>query len=291
MDTEYEKSLKSLETENYWDRNYFRPLGFRIAKALRNTGITPNAVTIISIFIGAAAGPLFYPENLALNALGVALLFIANILDCVDGQLARLTGIKSEIGRILDGLAGDIWFALIYTFLALRLNRQFDTNLFFIPAVLSALSHLLQANITDYYKTVHLFFINREKGAEFQNCAEVRRKYAAMKPGIGKVLFYFYLWYTTLQETVTPKLQKLLQTLKEKYGDDIPEDLRLSFRRSSSRLMKHCIDMMTFNWRSLVLYLSVLTGYVWFDFFFEIIILNIILCISIFKHEKICKKL
>jgi len=291
MDTEYEKSLKSLETENYWDRNYFRPLGFRIAKALRNTGITPNAVTIISIFIGAAAGPLFYPENLALNALGVALLFIANILDCVDGQLARLTGIKSEIGRILDGLAGDIWFVLIYTFLALRLNRQFDTNLFFIPAVLSALSHLLQANITDYYKTVHLFFINREKGAEFQNCAEVRRKYAAMKPGIGKVLFYFYLWYTTLQETVTPKLQKLLQTLKEKYGDDIPEDLRLSFRRSSSRLMKHCIDMMTFNWRSLVLYLSVLTGYVWFDFFFEIIILNIILCISIFKHEKICKKL
>jgi len=289
--SEYEQSLKSIETENYLDRLFYRPLGFRIAKSLRNTGITPNAITIISIFVGGAAGPLFYFNDVKLNILGVAFLIFANILDCVDGQLARLTGIKSEIGRILDGIAGDIWFALIYIFLCLRLNLEFDPCLFFIPAVLSGASHLLQANITDYYKTVHLFFLSRDKGAEFQNCSEVRAKYADMQPGVCKTLYFLYMWYTTIQETVTPRLQQLLRRLKAEYGDDIPEDLRLRFRRQSSRLMKQWLDMLTFNGRSIILFVSVIAGYAWFYFLFEIIILNIVLYISIIKHEHFCKKL
>lgn len=290
-DKEYEASLKSIETENYLDQWFYRPIGFRIAKALRNTGITPNMITILSIFVGAAAGPLFYYDRISLSLLGILALIAANILDCVDGQLARLTGIKSNIGRILDGLAGDIWFALIYIFLALRLNHQYDTGLFFIPAVLSGLSHLLQANITDYYKTLHLFFVSKEKGAEFQPCDEVRTQYHAMKPGLGKALFFLYVGYTSMQEFMTPQLQHLLRHLQATYRDQIPDTLRHHFRRQSERLMKRWIDWMTFNGRTLILFISVLTGYVWFYFFFEIIVLNIVLWISIRKHEQICADL
>ncbi len=287
-DKEYEASLKSIETENYIDQWFYRPIGFRIARLLRNTGITPNMVTIISIFVGAAAGPLFYYNHIRYTLLGILCLVIANILDCVDGQLARLTGIKSKIGRILDGLAGDIWFALIYIFLALRLNNEYDTWMFFIPAVLSGLSHLVQANITDYYKTLHLYFVSKEKGHEFQNFDEVRTQYKNMKPGIGKILFFFYMGYTSLQEIVTPKLQLMLKNFQSKYGDDIPEDIRIDFRRQSGYLMKRFIDLMTFNGRTIILFIAVLTGYAWFYFFFEIVILNIILLISIRKHENIC---
>lgn len=288
QDKEYEASLKSIETENYIDRVFYRPIGFRIAKMLRSTGITPNMVTILSIFVGAAAGPLFYYNYIYYTITGILCLVAANILDCVDGQLARLTGIKSEIGRILDGLAGDIWFAMIYVFLALRLKNEFGTWLFFIPAILSGLSHLIQANITDYYKTLHLFFVSKEKGSEFQNFDEVRAQYKEMKPGIGKVLFFLYMGYTSLQEIVTPKLQLMLKSLHAKYGTDIPEEIRLDFRRRSGRLMKQFIDFMTFNGRTIVLFISVLVGHVWFYFFFEIVVLNIILLISIYKHEKIC---
>ncbi|MDR2915423.1 MAG: CDP-alcohol phosphatidyltransferase family protein [Tannerella sp.] len=287
-DKEYEASLKSIETENYIDQWFYRPVGFRIAKLLRNTGITPNMVTIVSIFVGAATGPLFYYDNIRFTLLGILCLVIANILDCVDGQLARLTGIKSKIGRILDGLAGDIWFALIYIFLALRLNHEYGTWIFFIPAVLSGLSHLIQANITDYYKTLHLYFVSKEKGYEFQNFDEIRTQYKNMKPGVGKVLFFFYMGYTSLQETVTPKLQLMLKNFHSKYGDDIPEDIRIDFRRQSGYLMKRFIDLMTFNGRTIILFIAVLTGYTWFYFFYEIVILNIILLISIHKHENIC---
>ena len=101
--SEFEASLKSIETENKIDRIFYRPIGFQIARMLRGTGITPNMITILSIFVGAAVGYFFYPDNLVYNIYGILLLISANILDCVDGQLARLTGIKSAIGRILDG--------------------------------------------------------------------------------------------------------------------------------------------------------------------------------------------
>ena len=285
LDKEYEASLKSIETENYPDQWFYRPIGFRIAKMLRNTGITPNMVTILSIFVGAAAGPLFYQHDRLLILLGIICLVIANILDCVDGQLARLTGIKSEIGRILDGIAGDIWFTLIYVFLALKLKNEYGTWLFFIPAVLSGLSHLIQANITDYYKTLHLYFVSKEKGKEFQNMDEVRIQYHNMKKGFSKILFFFYMGYTSIQEAVTPKLQQMLKSLRSKYGDDIPEDIRLAFRKKSGRLMKKYIDLMTFNGRTIVLFIVVLTGHVWFYFLYEILVLNIILAISIHQHE------
>ncbi|HCC52125.1 MAG TPA: CDP-alcohol phosphatidyltransferase [Porphyromonadaceae bacterium] len=288
LDKEYEASLKSIETENYPDQWFYRPIGFRIAKLLRNTGITPNMITILSIFVGAAAGPLFYQHNHLLILSGIICLIIANILDCVDGQLARLTGIKSEIGRILDGIAGDIWFTLIYVFLALKLKNEYGTWLFFIPAVLSGLSHLVQANITDYYKTLHLYFIGKEKGMEFQYLDEIRRQYREMKSGPGKVLFFLYMGYTSFQETVTPKLQQMLKYLRLKYGNDIPENIRSAFRQKSMRLMKRYIDLMTFNGRTFVLFIVVLAGPVWIYFLYEIIILNIILGISVHKHEKIC---
>ena len=54
LDKEYEASLKSIETENKIDRIFYRPVGFRIARLLKNTGITPNMVTIFSVFVGGA---------------------------------------------------------------------------------------------------------------------------------------------------------------------------------------------------------------------------------------------
>ena len=290
MDEGFTSSLKSIETENNLDLYFYRPIGYQIARVLKHTFITPNMVTIISIFIGACTGILFYFDNLLLNLLGISLLIIANILDCVDGQLARLTGIKSKIGRILDGIAGDIWFSVIYICLALRLTHEFGTAWFFVPAVLSGLSHLIQANITDYYKTLHLYFESKEKGSEFQNKEQVKAQQQNMA-GLRKTLFAVYVIYTGIQEKLTPDLQVLLSRLQSKYGDDIPLDIRLDFRRKSRQLMKQCIDFMTFNGRTVVLFFVVLSGYAWIYFIYEIIFLNFILLLSIKKHETMCRKI
>ncbi len=287
LDKEYEASLKSIETENVIDRIFYRPIGFRIARMLRGTGITPNMVTVVSIFVGAAVGLLFYQDDLYYNICGILLLICANILDCVDGQLARLTGIKSAIGRILDGFAGDIWFASIYVGFAARLSNEYGTNLFFILAVLSGMSHLVQANITDYYKTLHLYFISKDKGAEFQSLEQVEARHKAMRYGVNKFFYFLYRWYTMLQVKATPVLQRMLRSLRERYGDDIPEDIRLDFRKRSRALMRY-IDLLTFNGRTIVMFVIVLTGQVWAYFLYEILVLNIVLVFVSRRHERMC---
>ena len=119
-----ESTLKSMDTEEFIDIHFYRPIGYRWALLFRRLGISPNSVTIASIFIGIASGICFYPHDLTVNIIGMFLLVWANSYDSADGQLARMTGQKSALGRILDGTAGDIWFITIYAAICLRLTPQ-----------------------------------------------------------------------------------------------------------------------------------------------------------------------
>ena len=277
------------------DRIFYRPLGYKIAKLLQNTGVTPNTITVISIFVGICAGVLWYfPYDIGWAVLGILALIFANILDCVDGQLARLTGIKSEIGRILDGFAGDLWFLAIYIAFAHRLYLDYaDTIgiwLFILLPLLSALSHLNQAALTDYYKTLHLFFISKEKGKEFENSQKIIQRYQMMQPGISKVVTWGYIHYTKNQERITPQLQKLLKKLHNKYNGDIPDQIRTELRSESLRLMP-LLDTNTFNGRSIILFISVIFNVVWLYFLWEIVVLNILKLMIRNRHEKFCREI
>ena len=292
--SEYLSSLKSIETENFLDRTFYRPIGFQIAKAIKNTGITPNMVTILSIFIGVCAGIVWwFPYNITYAILGILALVVANILDCVDGQLARMTGIKSQVGRILDGFAGDLWFASVYIAFAHRLNMQFftpyDPWIYIVIILLSAVSHWNQASITDYYKTLHLLFISKDKGKEFEHSSKIIERYKTMKKGINKVITWGYIGYTKNQERQTPQLQKMLVRLESKYVKDIPDEKRDVFRKKNLSVMP-LLNINTFNGRSVILFISVLFNIIWLYFIWEIVVLNIIKEIIRFRHEKMCKE-
>ena len=289
MNSELESSLKSIETENLIDRIFYRPIGFVIAKALKNTGITPNMVTVFSIFVGSASGIFFYfPYSISFALLGILFLILANILDCVDGQLARLTGIKSDIGRILDGFAGDFWFFLIYIAFIHRSNAYFNTWIFIPLAFLAAYNHINQAGLVDYYKTLHLIFVSKEKGKEFESSKVIKARVALMPKGLKKYFSIFYVLYTINQERQTPELQKMLERFKNKYGDNLPDDVRLSFRNESLKLMP-ILNILTFNGRTIVMFVSVLFNVVWVYLLWEIVVLALVKIIAQRKHEKLCK--
>jgi len=88
------------------DRFFNRPCGRPLSKMLAHTPISPNAVSLVSTGIGLAAAAGFatgaYPA-----AVAAALLFqLSAIVDCVDGDLARVLFKESPLGKWLD-LAGD----------------------------------------------------------------------------------------------------------------------------------------------------------------------------------------
>ena len=165
--------------------------------------------------------------------------------------------------------------------------NETGSHWFFALALLSALSHLFQANITDYYKTLHLYFISKDKGAEFQSLEQVEAQHKQLKYGVAKFFYFLYRWYTLLQVKATPTLQKMLRHLHDRYGDDIPQDVRLDFRRQSKALMRY-IDLMTFNGRTIIMFIIVLSGKVWLYYLYEIIVLNTVLFCCMRKHEQMC---
>ena len=120
---QYNQSLKSMDTEEHIDLWFYRPLGFAWATLFAKLGISPNIVTIASIFLGVGGGILLYfgaQPYIWLNYVGIFLIIWANTYDSADGQLARLTKQYSQIGRILDGVSGDLWFFAIYFALVFR---------------------------------------------------------------------------------------------------------------------------------------------------------------------------
>jgi hypothetical protein len=290
----FKDSLKSWDTENILDRYFYRPIGYRIALLLSRTSVTPNLVTIISIFIGVGGCLMFYPRDLTINLMGFALLVFANILDCVDGQLARITGIKSEIGRILDGFCGDLWFLTFYSVMAARLIQYDGWGWWTILIVaVSGLSHLYQASMVDYYKTLHLHFLKGGINSEFGTSESVRSQtesFSWRSHPDKRFFLTLYYYYTRQQERNTPALRRYVKRLNGLYPNGYPEAAIEAFRKQSLRQMP-LLDLLTFNARSLVMLLTLLLQIGWLYFAVEIVLFNLVLFVAMRRHERLCSRL
>ena len=286
-----ESTLKSADTEEWLDLVFYRPIGYGWALLAQRLGITPNAITIASMFIGAAAGWLFYFPDLKTNITGMLLLMLANSFDSADGQLARMTGLKSPLGRWLDGFCGDVWFAAIYIAICLRFQQEGGTILIWALAAGTGYFHSKQASMADYYRNFHLFFLKNKNGSEFDQSADIQKKYDAMSwrdDFVDKLGHYIYIGYTRGQEKFSPSMQKFVALLKEKYNDELPVKLREEFRGASKPLMKYT-NILSFNTRVIALFISLFIGKPWFYFVFELTLLNALLVYMVIRHESICK--
>lgn len=293
----YKDSLKSMDTEETFDLIFYRPIGYAWAVLAKKLGVTPNAITIASIFLGAAAGVLFYFDNIWWNILGAILLMWADSFDSADGQLARMTHQYSRIGRILDGLSGDIWFAAIYIAICLRENVTSDFFsshhwVIWVMAVVTGSCHAIQAAMADYYRQFHLYFLKGKEGSELDTAALLWKKFHSLSwkhDFWQKLTLAFYTNYTVGQEKRTPWMQKLRAILKNRYGDDIPMSFREKFRAASRPLMKYT-NILSFNTRTFALFAAILIFRMpWLYFAFELTVLNILLVYMMWRHEKICR--
>ena len=305
---EYQASLKSSDTEEWFDLHFHRPLGFLWAKLFEKLGVSPNAITVASIFMGVAGGVMLYfhqPDLAWLNWVGMLLITWADTFDSADGQLARMTQQYSRMGRILDGVSGDFWFAAIGFALVFRELHFGDCItgphffeehawLIWTLGILSGVSHALQAAMADLYRQFHLFFLKGSQGSELDSAAKLKEQYHQLSWGrnfFNKLVLFFYSGYTANQERWTPNMQRLRRVLAEKFGEDgVPsQEFRDYFRSLSKPLMKYT-NILTFNTRIIACFIAVIINAPWLYFVFEIVVLNILLIYMIARHEGICKK-
>ena len=314
------ESFKSNDTEETLDVYFTRPIGLAFALMWIKIGVTPNFVTILSMFLGAGAGFCFYHTELGWNVGGVVLLMLANFCDSTDGQMARLTNQKTMIGRMLDGLASDVWFFFCYLGIALRLWTQplpfsplssDNTPLtwsfwgFVLCAFAGFYWHARQCQLADYYRQIHLYFIKGEEGSELNSSEQEqhlldsmpKRKWGPFTVGEDKYFWdylfhHFYIGWCRKQERNTPQFQKFFKKVKAKYPSaaDMPESFRQEFRQKSLPLM-WMTNTLTHNTRAIVMFASCLAGEPWVYPLFEVTVLAALYYYMRYRHEHMCSEM
>lgn len=145
---EYRRSLKHPGAEEVFDLAFFRPLGWLFVGLVRRTPVTPDQVTILSLAASLAAAWQFAAGGLGGLWIAAAWYALANVLDCADGQLARVRGTGTPHGRIVDGIADYVGTTAVFLgigagFTGLGMNLWTET-------VLAGLSTAIHAAIFDH---------------------------------------------------------------------------------------------------------------------------------------------
>lgn len=83
-------------------------LSLPISRLLSYTPVRPNHVTFVASLIGLTAGGLLLAGGAWGVAFGGLLLQAQIVLDCVDGQLARMRFQGSKLGQWFDNVADDV---------------------------------------------------------------------------------------------------------------------------------------------------------------------------------------
>lgn len=249
-----ELTFKSRDTEELIDIYFYRPLGYGVAKIAEKLGLTPNIVSILAGIIGAIAGHLFYYRSLKINLVGVVLFIVSDVFDSADGILARITNNRTTIGRILDGISGNVVFLSIYIHLALRLYNEFGSILYIGLVFLAVVSHSVQFPIADFYRNAYLYVVVDKKKAELDSLSLK----ASLDVSASTSIYYkLYSAVLGIQKLFTGPFKSFYTLLNHKYPEEIPPHVREGYRKLNQPLIKY-YNFLTINSRAIILIISLL---------------------------------
>ncbi|MBQ7513302.1 MAG: CDP-alcohol phosphatidyltransferase family protein [Prevotella sp.] len=293
------ESFKSNDTEEWLDIWFTRPIGLALALLCGRLGITPNAITIAGIVIGAIGGWMFHYSDMPHNICAVALLMFANFCDSADGQLARITNQKTLLGRVLDGFASDVWFFCVYVAIVYRLWNESIPLLgiswqwwgFLLCAYAGLRCHSTQCALADYYRNIHLWFLKGDTGSELDSYEQEQRLYDSLKTqgwSFERLYHFFYKGYCRKQERLTPKFQTFFKTFRSSISHSsflIPHFL------NGSRPLMPFTNILTHNTRAFALFVAALINIPWIYPLFEIVVLQPLYWWMRYRHEHLCETL
>ncbi len=264
--------------EEWADRRFFRPAGWRIATWLMPTRISPDAVTFASLVLGILAGHLFWYRSAWINAGGVLLFILSDVLDSADGQLARLRGTSTRMGRILDGLADAGRFVSLYGHLGARLYAAGWGWQGPALALAALLSHSYQAAAADFIRQAYLYFAVGS-GSELELPGQSAREDTSLWGGITG---WLYGDYVRRQAWLFPRTTALARALS---GRDVPVSVRESWAERQRWVVRSCAWIAQ-NIRFLLLALTAVphwpAAYCWL----VVGPLNVVLLVLIVAHER-----
>lgn len=202
----YFRSLKPLSVEEPIDVWVHRPLAYLLARALLPTRVSPNWVTLWSIMLGLLALLFMVRDSPGHLQWAGLCIFASAVADCADGQLARMRGTSSALGRMLDGTA-DLVVSIAtvgggaYVVMRAHCSSLLEASLYGAAIVASAITGSFHTASYDHYKNVYLR-LTQPTHAEAEDLESARARYASRrgKSSLGAAIAWpIYLFYLKSQ--------------------------------------------------------------------------------------------
>ena len=125
----YRQAIAVSNVADFWTNQVCRRIAAVIVILINPIPITPNIVTVCSFVVNMVANYQLLNNQLSMAA---SLYFFSYVLDCADGQLARLRNVVSKFGMffdpVLDGLKDLITFLVFIAYFS-------DSNVFIFSLV------------------------------------------------------------------------------------------------------------------------------------------------------------
>jgi phosphatidylglycerophosphate synthase len=179
------RASKKKRDINKFTQYVMRPPASVVVYFLRNTPITPNQVTFLSAIVaaGAAAMLILLPGHFWLVMAALVYEF-SFLLDCADGQLARIRKIASPAGHLLDFLMDELKAMFIFGAVAIRLWQEALDERFLVVGIAGLFCLAAGLSLTSFLRRPEL---GAKQATEDGQPAEV----GGRKGPIGLVLTIF----------------------------------------------------------------------------------------------------
>jgi phosphatidylserine synthase len=207
---EARSTFKPKDVEEPIDFWVNRPLAHHLVRFLAPLPITPNQVTLLSGLVGLLAGIVIATAPLEPSLqvpFGGVLLYLSILLDCADGQLARLRGETSMVGRMLDGCVDVIPTGAVFVgFFIFMWRAGYDP--IFLNVVGWAAGYCLKWHVHSYDHAKNLYLANvlppSERSKPLPTYDEIRRErdaHRARGDEFGALILSGFLRFTRAQRT------------------------------------------------------------------------------------------
>jgi len=268
---------------------FYHPLARRLALLLRPTGISPNMVSVMSLFCLIAATAAFSGLAWPVDALiGLLCMFAWHVFDGADGDLARLTGTASATGELVDGVCDYLGNIILYVAFAIIADNAWGWWAWLLAAAAGA-SHIVQTNHAETQRRLYLW---RAYGVPW-----LRNARAAGDDAVFRKDTWFTRWfgfwavgYVWLSDRMTPAANPIDRALAAAEGDAAETARIRALVRENFAPSLWLPKLLGANPKTFLIAGAILAGSpIWF-FLAMIGPVNLILAVSIVHHQRLAAR-
>jgi len=188
----YESSLKSKQTDELLNTYFIRPLASLFVGLLYSTPLLPVHVVMLGSLFGIASAILIGLGHLVWGGI---FLFCKNILDAVDGQLARARHQEDRRGRFLDSISDFLINFLVFGAIGWHLSKtDANTEIWFLVG-LAFLSLSLRVSYFVYYFVAYLHLEQKlTQNRQFEIVTEADGQGDPLTLLLQRIYIFLYNW-------------------------------------------------------------------------------------------------